>query len=47
MAEMHSLNFFAKVRECSRIDHENDKLVSKLSTVPSTVLNQTELQEEW
>jgi len=42
---MHSLNFTAKMRECTRIDEENEKIISKLTHVPSTVLNQTEIQE--
>lgn len=42
---MHSLNFIAKMRECSRIDEENEKIISKLTHVPSTVLNQSEIQE--
>jgi hypothetical protein len=45
VADMHSLNFIAKMRECSRIDEENEKIISKLTHVPSTVLNQTEIHE--
>ena len=45
--EMHSLNFVNKVKECNRIDDENEKLVSKLTSVPSTVQNQSELIEHW
>lgn len=45
VADMHSLNFIAKMRECTRIDEENEKIISKLTQVPSTVLNQTEIHD--
>jgi hypothetical protein len=37
VSEMHSLNFISKKREFARIDHENEKLLKKLSATQTSV----------
>ncbi len=37
VSEMHSLNFTSKKREFARIDHENEKLLKKLSATQTSV----------
>ena len=45
--EMHSLNYVRKMQEFKQIDHENERLIAKLSEAPSAVLSQSDLQEKW
>ena len=45
--ELHSLNFVSKVREYSRIDEENERLIQLLSQSPTSVQNRAELIDHW
>ena len=40
---MHSLNYVNKVKESTRIDSENDKIIQILSQTPSAILKRDEL----
>ena len=42
--EMHSLNFVSKVREYTRIDQENEKLIQRLSNTSTGIVRREELK---
>jgi len=44
VSEMHSLNFTSKKREFARIDHENEKLLKKLSSTHTSVQSTSDLK---
>jgi hypothetical protein len=45
--ELHSLNFVSKAREYSRIDSDNEKLLSKLSHTTTAIHSRAELSDHW
>jgi hypothetical protein len=45
--ELHSLNLGIKVKEYSRIDEENERIINKLSATSVGVDSLTELTDRW